>query len=364
MATGLDQETRAIIDQTLGRFVRDHGDIHHRRDRLARRPVNERTHWSLMAELGILAIPFAEEVGGIGGAAVDVGAAAALLGGGLVLEPFIEGVIVPAAVLATGPGGAAAVIEGRELTVLVGGRPSDGDRVRASVDGDRIRISGRASVVPAANVADTWLVVAWRGDGSPLVARLAAASDGVNAVSHRLMDGRGAADITFNGVVLPSSAVLLDGGAARAALGAASVRAVAAYAADAVGVMERMVRETGAYLVTRKQFGVVIGSFQALQHRFADMHMACLETAAMVRALAVAIDGAGGGEPRWMASAAASVVERAAGLIGHEAIQMHGGMGATEELPISHLNARLVVLTRLIRAWTPRGAFSGGEHDD
>jgi alkylation response protein AidB-like acyl-CoA dehydrogenase len=108
---------------------------------------------------------------------------------------------------------------------------------------------------------------------------------------------------------------------------------------------------TAEYLRTRKQFGMPLSSFQALQHRFADMQIAYLESRAITRKLALNLGTGSAAEQRWLSFAASSVVERAAALVGHEAIQMHGGMGVTDELVVSHCNSRLVVLVRQLQNW-------------
>lgn len=365
MSNGLDREARGLVDQTLERFVRDYGDIHRRRGRLAESPVDERRYWPVMAEVGVLALPLGEDVGGIGGGAADVAAAAGILGGGVVVEPFVEGAVVAGALL-NAVGGHAAVgvleklVSGEALPVVVRGGLSWSD------DGGGGRVRGRARVVPAIGCADLWLVIAVDAGGEPVVTMLDAAAHRDRLAVFRLMDGRSAGDVSFDEVAVDAEAVLARGEVASKVMERVSMLAVNAYAGDAVGVMARLLRETGEYLVTRKQFGVVIGDFQALRHRYADMHMVWLEARAMVKALSAVIDGEdveGADDVRWLAAATAFKVEDAAARIGHEAIQMHGGMGVTEELVVSHLNARLVVLGRQIRAWVPRSIGWGEGHD-
>ena len=126
---------------------------------------------------------------------------------------------------------------------------------------------------------------------------------------------------------------------------------MSAYCADAAGVMRCLVSQTGDYLRTREQFGVTIGSFQALQHRFADMHMAALEANAMAREIARAIDARRRRARPVAPLRRTTVAARCGRRVGHEAIQMHGGMGVTDELVISHYNSRLVVLEKLTARW-------------
>lgn len=359
MVRGLDQESRVIVEQTLERFVRDHADIHHRRTRLGQRPADERLHWPAMAELGFLALPFTEEAGGISGAAVDIAAAASILGAGLVVEPYVEASVIAARLLPATR--AEALIDGSRLSVAAGAGADRGAVICQPRDG-AFHLQGLVPLVAGASSADTWLITAWRNALDPIIIEVPAGHSGVTLSPYRLMDGRSAADLRFIDAILPAEALILEGQEAAQAIERAALQAVNAYAADAVGTMGRLVRETAAYLLTRKQFGIAIGSFQALQHRYADMHMRWLEAQAIARALAATLDGEREGDGHWLALATASVIERAID-IGHEAIQMHGGMGVTEELVISHLNARLVVTTRLIRRWLPRPDTMGGDHD-
>ena len=166
------------------------------------------------------------------------------------------------------------------------------------------------------------------------------------------MDGRPAGDLRFNGVVLDDTQVWLRGDAAEAALTRAGDLALTVHGADALGCMERLLAITGNYLRTRVQFGVALGSFQALQHRYADMQMDMLEVRALVHAWAHGLDRGNDAVARAsLASALARSVARAGPRIGHQAIQMHGGMGVTEELVVSHYNARLQVVAGFLQPW-------------
>jgi alkylation response protein AidB-like acyl-CoA dehydrogenase len=147
--------------------------------------------------------------------------------------------------------------------------------------------------------------------------------------------------------------VWLEGDAARSALRRAKFAAVNALCADAVGVMAELIAVTGEYLTTRNQFGVPLATFQALQHRYADLYMAYMESLAMSGAFAAAMASDDLDELPRLAFAAVRVVDHAARTVGHAAIQMHGGIGVTDELTVSHYNARLAVLTSMLRNWMP-----------
>lgn len=360
MQSPLDPESKNIIEQTLRRFLAEAYDPVGRHQRIGTAAIDYRLHWPALAELGILAMPFTEAAGGLSGSAVDTADVVRVLAGGLVLEPYVETAVIAGGVLAAGADtgraaeAVAAIIGGECLTVLVGGRAVPRDALTWVADGTGFRVSGRLAVVPYAAQADRWLLVAYGAEcGEARIFLVQPAELGVQVSDTRLMDSRPAAELIFDGVRVPASALWLEGEGASAALRAAALRTVNSLCADAVGVMEQLLAVTAEYLRTRVQFGTNIGAFQALQHRFADMHIGLLESRAIARALAQALDGEDGAGQDSLQRAAALVIERNARLIGHDAIQLHGGMGVTDELIVSHYNARLVVLTRMLRAWMP-----------
>jgi alkylation response protein AidB-like acyl-CoA dehydrogenase len=348
----LDADTKRMVEDSLNRFVDEAYEPSLRLKRLHSPDLDHRLHWPTLADLGVLSLPVPESMGGIGGSTRDVGDAIQVLARGLVLEPLIEGAVIAGAVLQAGEGAAQAVGQastGEVLNILLGGR--QGDALQCTARGDAFVLSGTARVVPGAAQADRWLVAAHDEAGTPRVLQLSPQAEGVAVDRYRMMDGRQAADISFDAVTVPARQLWLEGAAAEAALARAAGLAVSAYCADAAGVMRCLVSQTGDYLRTREQFGVTIGSFQALQHRFADMHMAALEANAMAREIARAIDAGDAARVQWLCYAAPAVAARCGRRIGHEAIQMHGGMGVTDELVISHYNSRLVVLEKLTARW-------------
>ncbi|CAM2169529.1 Acyl-CoA dehydrogenase [Paraburkholderia sacchari] len=355
----LDSETKSIIAGALNRFVKDVYEPVARRKRLNSPDVDYRAHWATLAELGVLGLPFSPDYGGIGGGAHDVADALRVLAPGLLLEPLIEGTVIAGAVLGAGPDASAALSElitGDVLTVLVGARR--GDDLRCSISGDGFRLSGVARVVPGAAQADMWLIACVDEVGVSRVLRVRVRDVEARVNRYRMMDGREAADITFGAGTVPLSAAWLEGQAAQAALTEATARAVSAYGAEAVGVMQSLVSTTAEYLRTREQFGVPLSSFQALQHRLADMHMAALDTRGVAHAMAKAIDEGQRDQLAGLRYVVATTVSRCGARVGHEAIQMHGGMGVTDELIVSHYNSRLVVLSKLLERWTQPAAIN------
>lgn len=356
VVSSLDAETKSMVESSLGRFVDEAYESIERRARLLRAQVDYRAHWPTLAELGVLGLPVTEALGGIGGSTSDVSDALRILARGLVLEPLIEAGIIPVPMLAAGPDGAAALAEllaGERMTVLVGGRR--GDDLRCTRQGGAGQLSGHARVVPGAAQADVWLVACVNEAGEPLVLRATPGDLKPKISRYRMMDGREACDIefdaTFDAGTLPPNAAWLTGPQAQQALAHCAAQAISAYCADAAGVMQCLVQQTGEYLRTRMQFDAPLASFQALQHRFADMHIAALEARSMARAMANAIDAGDLQKMRWLSYAAPTVIARGAARVGHDAIQLHGGMGVTDELVISHYNSRLVVLQQLLARW-------------
>lgn len=351
----LDSETKAIIESALERFVKDFYEPNARRSRLNSGSVDYRAHWGTLAELGVLGLPVSDELGGIGGSAQDVGDALHVLSSGLTLEPLIEGAIISGAILSAGPDAASTLAEltaGDVLTILVGGRR--GDDLRCAVSADGFRLSGSARVVPGIAQADVWLIACMGDDGVQRILRVPAREIEARVDCFRMMDGREAGDVEFASAPIPLSALWLEERAAQAALDAAAAQAASAYGAEAAGVMRALVSTTIEYLRTREQFGVPLSSFQALQHRLADMHMAALEARAIARAMAVSIDEAEDNQHARLRYAVSVTVSRCGARVGHDAIQLHGGMGVTDELIVSHYNSRLVVLGKLLdRCATP-----------
>ena len=350
---GLDGETRGLVAQTLERFVAERCDPAGRLARLKQGSPDYRLNRPLLSRLGVLGLTVPADDGGMGAGAADLSHALQVLAPGLVLEPVADH-LVAASLLASGgiaERGAllGQAVSGDALRILVG----PGQRgVHVTRSGSGFRISGTARVVPFAAQADEWLLAA-RGDDQRLnLLQVKPGQPGVRVAGFRLMDGRPAADLHFDGTQLGADAGLLAPTEAGRALAAAEDLWLLANVADAVGIMDHVLGLTREYLRTRTQFGVAIGTFQALQHRLADMQMVFLEARALLRSWALGLDAGSDDETlARLRRALPRVIPAAGRQIGQEAIQMHGGMGVTEELVISHCNARLQVTGSLLQAW-------------
>jgi alkylation response protein AidB-like acyl-CoA dehydrogenase len=166
----------------------------------------------------------------------------------------------------------------------------------------------------------------------------------VKRTGYRTHDGHRAADITLESVAVDRAALVGGEGSALPVIERVVDRAVAALCAEAVGVMETLNAHTLEYLKTRKQFGVAIGTFQALKHRMADMFIAAAQARSMACLAAIRADGADEAERRRAIAAAKALVGKSARHVGQQAVQLHGGMGVTDELAVSHYFKRLTAI--------------------
>lgn len=311
----------------------------------------ERARYARLAELGCLALAVPEEHGGFGGP-VEAMIAARGLAPGLPQEPLIEAGIQAAAVLAACAAPAAAaellpgIADGTCLIVVAHGE--DGQRYEETIvttqavpRGAATLLDGRKAAVPAATNADLLVVSARGPDGALVLFAIDARAPGVTVERRRGLDGRDWGRIVLDGCeALP---LALDAVPAAEALSIGIDHAEAAQVAAMVGLMEALNGATIEYLRARRQFGVPIGSFQALQHRVAEMWMAVEETKSLALAAALACGGPAHQRRRAVSQAKLRACD-AALLVGNEAIQMHGGIGMTDDLVVGHWVRRLHAL--------------------
>ncbi|MGV0875197.1 acyl-CoA dehydrogenase family protein [Mycolicibacterium sp. XJ879] len=305
-------------------------------------------------ELGILGAALPEDVGGIGGGPVEMMVIAEALGQSLVVEPYVDTVVVAGGLLRRAGGEVATallerVVAGTAVVALAATEAESGDNWRgaatlAEPDGDDWVLRGAKIVAASAPLASHLLVTARTTNGISLfVVDLAEAAGGLTAQHYRTVDDRRASDLVFDGLRLGGTALLGEEGGAAASLEQARDEGAAAVCAEAVGCMRKVLADTVEYAKQRQQFGQPIGSFQALQHRMVDMHMELEQSVAAAYLAILNLEA----EPVMRAravSAAKATIGRAARLIGQEAVQLHGGMGMTEELAIGHYFKRLTAL--------------------
>jgi alkylation response protein AidB-like acyl-CoA dehydrogenase len=311
-------------------------------------------------ELGILGATLPEDAGGIGGGAVEAMVIAEALGHALVVEPFVDTVVVAGGLLQRAGGATAAavlekIVEGTALVALAATEASSGDNWRdvsttATKDGADWVLRGEKVVVTSAPLAGYLLVTARTSGGrddehgiSLFLVDLSAVQGGLTTHSYRTIDDRRAADLTFDGVRVPADALLGEEGQAWPSIARARDEGAAAVCAEAVGAMRRVLADTVEYCKQRHQFGTAIGSFQVLQHRMVDMHMEVEQSVAATFLAVLNLEAEDRARARAV-SAAKATIGRAARFVGQNAVQLHGGMGMTEELAIGHYFKRLTAL--------------------
>jgi len=332
--------------------------------------------WAQFAEMGLLSLPFAEADGGLGGGAAEMLVVMTAIGNGLMVEPYLATVVLAGGAIARAGSSAqkaellGGIAEGKLIAAAAFEEPGARFNLAhvattAKKAGAEYVLSGSKGVVLHGGQAD-WLVVSARTSGHVadekgislfVVDRKAR---GVSVRDYRTIDGLRAADITFDGVRVPAGALLgrkeneqenLEG-AAFEVIDAVADAGVAALCAEAVGVMESLNRQTLEYIKGRQQFGVPIGSFQVLQHRAVDMFIHAEQSKSMAYLAAINApvvchsvgEAASIKERRRSVSAAKVHIGNSGRVVAQDAIQMHGGMGMTNELAAAHYAKRLTMI--------------------
>jgi hypothetical protein len=346
-------EQRQLRD-AVGRYLREQYDFD--RYRAIRRTSEgwSREAWRGLAEIGVLGLTVPAEQGGLGFGPLETLMALSECGRSLVLEPVLASAVIATAALrpfARDGGAAAAALlsrmsAGEQVAVLAHFESDagyDGGRVTtcARRAGEVYRLDGHKGVVMHAPAADALLVSA-RVSGEPPDSRgvslfiVPAAARGVSIDAYPTLDGQRAGDVYLAAVEVPAAARLGAEGEALPAIESALDAGLAGLCADAVGAMQALLDATVEYVKERQQFGQPIGRFQALQHRIADMIVSLEQARSMSYLAALRCESGDLDERRRALSAAKAVVGQSARYIGQQAIQLHGGMGMTEEMRASH----------------------------
>jgi len=345
-------DEQILLKESADRFLKDRYDFEKRARILTSDDGCDAAIWAEMAELGWLALPFSEENGGLGGGAVEVSLIMEAIGRSLVVEPYLVSVIL-----------AGGLVERlgtpEQKTDILGGliagtsRPTlahrekqtgfDLGNISASAvrTSEGYRLSGEKPLVPGGAAADVFLVSAKLGESLRLFLVPADAA-GLTRKTDRLVDGSRASDLVLDNVSVPASA-LLDGGDTLSEIEAAYDRANAALASEAVGIMDALMDATIAYTKERVQFGKPLAAFQALQHRMAEMAVKCQEARASALLATLSVDAPRSLRIRGVSGARAKIgkVSRS---VAQEAIQLHGAMGFSEEMPIGAWFRRLYAI--------------------
>lgn len=318
--------------------------------------------WQTFAEMGWTGMLFSEDDGGFDGGAVELMLIMEQFGRGLVVEPFLANVVLTGGVLkraATGDQRAeliAGIIEGRTQTALAFAEPQarfDLADVQSTAvaDGGHYVLNGAKSLVLNGGAADVIIIPARTSggagstDGITLFA-VPAESDGLAIKAYKTVDAHGAADLTLTDLTVGDDAVIGDIGKGFEALEGAVLDGTLAVSAEALGVMRAMHDKTVEYSKSRVQFGVPIGSFQALQHRMVETLMLCEESRSLLF-WAVMLHGEDSDDAARAISAMKYQVGTAGRQVAQEAVQLHGGMGVTWELDIAHYFKRHTAIQML-----------------
>ena len=355
-------EEQQLLADSLKRYLVNEYSIDARAKIVASSTGWSETVWAAFAEMGLLGVPFAEEHGGFGGTAVDVMLVMEAIGEGLVVEPYWVNVGLAGRLITRG---GSVEQQKRILPPLIQGKRRlafahtertaryDLGQVgaRATRSGNGFTLEGEKRAVLHGAAADT-LIVSARTSGSDtdpsgvslfLVDR---GASGLTVKDYRTIDELRAADVWLSGVTVTADAMLGAEGRALPLIEDAADYATALLCAEAVGAIRYANETTLEYIKNRRQFGVPIGSFQALQHRMVDMVISYEQARSMAYLACVKVDTAPAGERRHAVSAAKIKIADACRHVSQEAVQLHGGMGMTEELKVSHTFRRLTMISQ------------------
>lgn len=352
-----DEEQLALREAVHGLVGKTYADFETRRRTVAEDPGFDEALWGRLAEMGVLGLPFSEADGGMGAGPIEVGIVAQEMGRVLAPEPFLTSVVLAGGVVAAvGSDEQRAVVlgalaSGKSLLAFAHAEPGTrwiptATAVTATSDGDTWTLAGVKEPVPHGARADQLVVSAALPDGGTGLFLVAGDASGMTRAGYATHDGGRAARIAFDGTAAVS---LGEAGVDRTADIARALDAARVAACnEALGAMEVSLDATTAYLKSRKQFGVTLNTFQALNFRAADMYVS-LELAKSMATWATMVLASD--QPQDTASAATRAslqVSRAGRHIGQEAIQLHGGIGMTAEYSVGHYTSHLTALDHLL----------------
>ncbi len=352
-------EEQKMIQQSVERFVQENYDLPKRVEISSKDPGYSKEYWGSMAELGWLGLPFEEKDGGFGGNQIDTLVIMEQFGKGLVLEPFIANVVLGGGAIQIGgseelkkemlPG----LIEGsKQMTLAYAEQQSRFDledvATSARQEGDKFIINGQKSMVLNAESADH-IVVVTRTSGGQVdeegitLFLVDSNAKGIELQNFPTVDGLRASEITFDNAEVSSERMIGELGKGFDILRVVSNNAILAVCAEAVGAMEILYKDTVEYTQQREQFDHPLSDFQVLQHRMVDMFMEYEQCKSLLfRATMETIQ-----DPvlaQRTIHALKHLIGKSGIFVGENAVQLHGGMGVTEELRIGHFFKRLLVI--------------------
>ena len=351
-------EERRMLADSLNRFIAERYGFETRNKIAGTSEGYSPEMWNHFAELGVIGALMREEDGGFGGAGFDIAVVFEALGRGLVLEPLLASAVLAGEAIASAGNEAQrglleSIADGSTIASFAHDEPDthyELARVGLSAqrEGDGWVLNGTKSVVPQGAQAKVFVVSARTAGAIDDEAGISlflipGDSAGLGVRGTPSIDGGHVAELTFNNVRLGADALLGVEGGGFVTLERVVGRGILALCAEALGAMEAAKAATLDYLRTRKQFGVPIGSFQALQHRMADLLLEIEQARSSVINAAAALDADRITRERAL-SAAKMSIGRIGTKVAEECIQLHGGIGMTWELPLAHYAKRLVMI--------------------
>lgn len=352
-------EEQNMLRDSLSRLIREKYDFDTRRGFVNSESGRSESIWAQFAELGIFMAPFSEEDGGLGGGAVDSMLVMEEFGKGIVIEPFVPSIVCGGGFLKHGGNNAqkqehlANIMSGESIFALAYSEPRGRYNLAdltttAKKDGGDFVINGHKAVVIGAPWASHLIVTARTAGGQRdrdgvSVFIVDKNADGVSTRDYPTVDGRRASEVYFENVRVSSEGLIGEADGALALVEKVVDEATVAVCAEAAGVMGVTQKMTVEYSRTRKQFGTPIGKFQVLQHRMVDMFMEHEQGLSMTYMATMKLDESDSDRKKAV-SAAKVKIGQSGRFVGQEAIQIHGGMGMTDELAVGHYFKRLTLI--------------------
>ena len=351
-----------MLQDSISKFVQKDYDFDTRMKLVKSETGYSQDNWKLFAELGWLMVPFSESDGGLGGSAADLMVVMEELGKGIVIEPFLATTVLAGGAIAKAGTQAqkdtllGGIMEGGLQLALACSEPKSRYELAnvattAQKNNQGYILNGHKAVVLNAAAAHK-IIVAARTSGNAndktgiSLFVVDAESEGVAIQAYRTQDGGRAAEVRLENVLVSADQLLGTEGDALPVIESVLDRATLAICAEAVGAMEVIIQKTVEYTKTRVQFGVPIAKFQALQHRMADMFIEQQQAKSIVLMAAMKLDQDSADSAKAIA-AMKSLVGRASRKVGQEAIQIHGGIGVTDELDVGHYFKRMTMIELL-----------------
>jgi len=358
MDLSLSDEQR-LLGEAASRFIAGRYSFEQRRAILQSTDGFSQPIWREMADLGWLGLPYAEDFGGLGAGPVEIGIVMQAIGRALIVEPYLSTIVLSGGLISAlgTPEQKTALLpkiaEGKELVALAHSEPQarfalEDVATMATQAGDGWHLSGRKEVVIGAPAAD-WLLVSARVNGGQREAKgigvflVPKQAKGISAKDFPTLDGGRASNLELDEVKVEDNALLGQSIDALPAISEATDRAIAAVCAEAIGCMEVLLETTIAYTKQRVQFGQPLSANQVLRHRMVDMAVRIEEAKASSLKCTLSMDG----DPLTRARAASSAkskVARCGRYVAEQAVQLHGGMGVTEELNVNAYFKRLLAI--------------------